>query len=114
MANLNDQDLATVLAALRFYQESGMGDPDNRSDMIHDIATNGDTVISMDADGIDDLCARLNTSTAPDTDATAMIKRLLEWASDTGGWEAPVWAEARRFVGYPEDDEQDMATEGET
>lgn len=50
----------TVLAALRFYQEKGMGDPANRSDVIHDIATNGDTEISLDADAIDKLCEELN------------------------------------------------------
>ena len=53
-------DLATILAALRFYQEAGMGEPDNRSDAIHDIAADGDNVISLDDEGIDDLCERLN------------------------------------------------------
>ena len=54
-------DLATILAALRFYQENGQGDPDNRSDAIHEVATGGGDVISLDAAGIDDLCERLNT-----------------------------------------------------
>ena len=52
---------ATVLAALRFYQAAGMGDPDNRSDDIHDIATDGGNVISLNADAIDALCDRLNS-----------------------------------------------------
>lgn len=51
---------ATVLAALRFYQEKGQGDPANRSDDIHDLATAGDTVISLDEFGIDELCEDLN------------------------------------------------------
>lgn len=55
------QDVATILAALRFYQASGMGDPAMRSDAIHDIATDGGKVTSMDAAGIDDLCDRINT-----------------------------------------------------
>lgn len=57
---INDAEHATILAALRFYQEKGMGDPANRSDAIHDIATNCDSVISLDAAGIDDLCERIN------------------------------------------------------
>lgn len=57
---ITDQEHATILAALRFYQEKGQGDPDNRSDMIHDIATNGDAVISLDDEGIDELCERIN------------------------------------------------------
>ncbi len=51
---------ATILAALRFYQESGMGDPANRSDAIHDIATCLDEVISLDEADIDDLYEKLN------------------------------------------------------
>jgi hypothetical protein len=57
---VSEQDLATVLAALRFYQEHGQGDPANRSDQIHDLATNCDQVVSLDEDGIDELCERLN------------------------------------------------------
>lgn len=53
-------DLATILAALRFYQAAGMGEPSNRSDEIHDIATSGGDAISLDDEGIDDLCERLN------------------------------------------------------
>ncbi|MGF6603990.1 hypothetical protein P3T23_008745 [Paraburkholderia sp. GAS448] len=54
------EDRNTILAALRFYQERGMGEPANRSDSIHDIATNGDEDISYDAGDIDDLCERVN------------------------------------------------------
>lgn len=38
-----------------------MGEPNNRSAQLHEIATNRDEVISLDADGIDHLCERLNT-----------------------------------------------------
>ena len=55
------QDLNTILAALNVYLEQGMGIPANRSDEIHDIATNGGNETSMDDDGIDNLCERLNT-----------------------------------------------------
>jgi hypothetical protein len=60
MIHLDDQALATVLAALRFYQRHDMGNPAMRSDELHDIATNGGTVISLDDVGIDELCERLN------------------------------------------------------
>lgn len=58
---LSDQDHATIIAALRYYQQHGQGDPENRSDEIHELATNGGYVTSMDADGIDALCLQLNT-----------------------------------------------------
>lgn len=57
---VTEQQHATILAALRFYQSKGMGDPSNRSDAIHNIATNCDTVISLDAIGIDELCEKIN------------------------------------------------------
>lgn len=57
---LDDAEHATILAALRFYQEKGQGDPANRSEMIDDIATKGHQVVSLDANAIDDLCERIN------------------------------------------------------
>lgn len=58
---LNDAQHATVLAALRFYQQKGMGDPFNRSDDIHELATNGGEVFSsLDDAGIDELCESIN------------------------------------------------------
>lgn len=54
------EDRNTILAALRFYQDHGMGEPANRSDAIHDLATNGEEDISYDADDINDLCERVN------------------------------------------------------
>jgi len=59
------EDRNTILAALRFYQEKGMGEPVNRSDAIHDIATNGDEDISYDDGDIDDLCERVNSAQQP-------------------------------------------------
>lgn len=53
-------ELATILAALRFYQQAGQGDPTHRSDSIQVIATDGNTQISLDAEGIDALCERIN------------------------------------------------------
>jgi hypothetical protein len=53
-------ELNTILAALRYYQENGQGEPANRSDAIHYIATDGGKEISLDEDGINELCERLN------------------------------------------------------
>jgi len=58
--SVDTAELATILAALRFYQMEGQGEPTNRSDDIHLIATDGDSQISLDAEGIDALCERLN------------------------------------------------------
>ena len=58
---VTDQEFHTILAALRFYQEQGQGEPANRSDRIHELATNDDQQISLDDAGIDELCERLNT-----------------------------------------------------
>ena len=52
----------TILAALRFYQGHGQGDPAYRSESIDDLATHGDQVTSLDDAGIDRLCERINRS----------------------------------------------------
>lgn len=73
---LTRQDLATILAALRFYQENGQGDPKNRSDAIHYIATACDEVISLDADGIDELCLELNRGMKSDLDDSKKLQNV--------------------------------------
>lgn len=65
--HLVDSEHATILAALRFWQEAGMGEPTNRSEEFHEIATNRGEVISLDSDGIDYLCERLNTEPSLNT-----------------------------------------------
>lgn len=54
--------LATILAALRYYQPQGLADdPTLRSDAIHEIATANDTILSsMCGEEIDALCDELN------------------------------------------------------
>lgn len=54
------EEHATILAALRFYQKHGQGDPANRSDDVHAIATDDGDLISLDEHGIDQLCEKLN------------------------------------------------------
>lgn len=75
-------DRNTILAALRVYQHAGMGEPINRPDDIHDIATNNGRDISMDDDGIDDLCERVNSAPSE--------RRLVEVST------AELFAELRR------------------
>ena len=76
MCHLDDQALATVLAALRFYQERGQSEPSNRSAAIHEIATGGDALISLDNAGIDALCERLNVS-APEAAMSACCNAVI-------------------------------------
>ena len=59
---LDSQQLNTVIAALHYYQESGQGHPSNRSDWIHDLATNGYAETSLSTKDIDILCEHINTS----------------------------------------------------
>jgi hypothetical protein len=75
-------DINTVLAALRFYQQHGQGDPANRSLEIHDIATDNDEQISMDADGIDGLCEAINMGHLVLVDA-ARARHVLDDVFDT-------------------------------
>lgn len=42
----------------------------------------------------------------PLTEARAIIADLLEWNSNTGGWEADCWARAKTFMGHPADDDE--------
>jgi hypothetical protein len=66
---VDSAELATILAALRYYQQEGCGDPNYRSDAIHEIATDGGNETSLDSDGIDSLCERINTSGSYDDDS---------------------------------------------
>jgi len=65
LIEISDQEHATILAALRYYQENDQGEPASRSDAIHNIATDCDKVISLDEKGIDELCEHINTDKAP-------------------------------------------------
>ena len=66
-----------------------------RIEAIHAMPTNvpGETVGSLLAD--------LNQG-AESIKARDLIRRLLEWGSLTGGWESPIWDEARAFLASDE------------
>lgn len=53
------QEIATIIAALRYYQENNQGFPGARSAMIHEIATDGGTTTSLDEEGIDELVDKM-------------------------------------------------------
>lgn len=56
----SSEERSTIIAALRFWQEKGMGEPSLRSDEMHDLATNGDTLTSLCDEDIDALVELLN------------------------------------------------------
>ena len=86
---LAPDQLATVLAALRYYQQQGLGDPDLRPDAIHDIATDHGQVVSLDAEGIDELCEALNTAELPPSaEATAFIRTVATMKMDDECYDA--------------------------
>lgn len=58
---VDDREVATILAALRFYQAGRQFDASARMEAIDDIATNGGDVDALDAEEIDELCERINT-----------------------------------------------------
>lgn len=58
--SVDSAEHATLLAALRYYQQNGQGEPSSRCEAIHAIATDGDVRISLDTAGIDALCERIN------------------------------------------------------
>ncbi len=58
------EEIATILAALDYYVECGQGDPDERSDAIHDIATDGGNLTPLDAYGVIALCDKINGAKA--------------------------------------------------
>jgi hypothetical protein len=57
---VSDEERHTVIAALRFWQQQGMCDPNNRSDDFQDLATNGDEVTSLCDEELDALVENLN------------------------------------------------------
>lgn len=67
MYAIDKPEHATMIAALRWYQESGMGEPDHRSEAIHELATNGGEEISLDSDGIDALVEKLQFNNVAET-----------------------------------------------
>lgn len=62
--SLSDREHATVLAALRYYQQT-VDLFEHMTPDIQDIATGGGSFEPLCEAGIDDLCERLNLESAP-------------------------------------------------
>lgn len=60
--SMESDEYNAVIAALRYWQESGMCEPDNRSDDMHDIATDGGTGQSLSDSEIDSLIDRFQST----------------------------------------------------
>jgi hypothetical protein len=60
MNTFTKRELATVLAALRCWQETQQDQP--QSGMLDQIATEGGSLAALDKDEIDMLCARINST----------------------------------------------------
>ena len=60
-----DEDLHTIIAALRYWQQMGMCDPFKRSDEMHSLCTNNDELQSYCDDDVDDLVMRLTVERDP-------------------------------------------------
>lgn len=58
---VTERELATILAALRFYQRDDVI-AEHRDAAILDIATNGGSFPPLDEDEVDRLCEALNTT----------------------------------------------------
>ena len=54
--SVDRRELATIIAALRFWQREGAAS----DGLVHDIASDGETLKPLGADEIDALCERLN------------------------------------------------------
>lgn len=50
--NIDPSEQATIAAALRFYHDSGLGDPARRNECIHELATAKDKVVSLDQNAV--------------------------------------------------------------
>jgi hypothetical protein len=65
LLEVSNTEFNTILGALRYYQENGMGEPGNRSDELQEIVCPNDNDTSLSGDEIDELCERLNIENPP-------------------------------------------------
>ena len=76
--SLTDQELYTILAALRFYRERDQGAPESRSDEIHAIATKGGEETILDNDDVEKLYEWLATNGKKQDQLQEAAPELLE------------------------------------
>jgi hypothetical protein len=58
--DFTENEIGTLLAALRYYQHSGLGNRDNHPTWLREIATNGEEFIPLNNEDLDRLCEKLN------------------------------------------------------
>jgi hypothetical protein len=63
LIRISGAEFHTILAALRSYQERGLGEFANSSAEIYDLASSGGKVTPLNSDAIDQFCQRMNTAT---------------------------------------------------
>lgn len=80
-ATLNRAELATVLAALRYWQREGL----HSGGAEHDIAEDGGDVDPLDAEDIDELCGRINCAEEGDAPSNALRAAFISAASKLVG-----------------------------
>ena len=88
MIDLTPEQTATVLAALRYYQEHDQGNPDSRTDAIHEIATDSGTLVSLDGEAIDQVCTTIKGA---DEQAPFTLLRTLGFLLGIHVSEAGMW-----------------------
>lgn len=70
-------ELNTILAALRYYQNGGMGEPSSRPDWLQEIACPDDDATSLADSEIDRLCEEINCSAqAPERAEARLVVEL--------------------------------------
>lgn len=135
---LNEQELATVLAALRWYQHLITGKhptPYNElTAAIHEIATDGGTIEELNAEEIDALCEKINTIGADNSrhfnEAIGVAEEMYAEASgdreisvygdncddspDDGVWvNAGLWVPKSKLSGYDEKENESHVSPGD-
>lgn len=58
--DLAENEITTILAALRFYQKFALGENHNQPGWVRKIATNGGKYASLNNEGIKRICEKLN------------------------------------------------------
>jgi|SRR5471030_132893 len=77
-----DEELHTIIAALRFWQEKGMCEPLNRSDQFHELATNGGEQTSLCSEDIDVLIDEINVSDGNQSSSRKKGEYRVDWTVD--------------------------------
>ena len=104
--HLQAEELHTVQAALEFYRDSGMGEPCNRPDWLHEIACPepGDTT-SLDAAGIHELSVLISDFSmkcdpAPSNLATDRSPALADMTAEALKRGKPFFVVVQRIAHY--------------